>query len=262
MYNLILCAIFRNEAHILKEWIEHYFFHGIEHIFLVNDFSTDNYLEVLYEIYNKNEKYKERITLFHNDIITEQVGRQNMIVNKYFRNLLYLSKWITILDLDEFLYCPNEINIQKVLEKYEQYNSITIEWYFFGSNGHIKQPLSVVEGFTKRQIKDINKINPHKFIVKCKSVINIHIHHCDVHGPWIHLNLDNHHCSDFIINHYNIQSYDWFMNVKSGRGDINNYAQNVGVVRNENYFRQYDTNDVYDDKLYQQNKNILLKLKN
>ena len=47
-------AIFKNEAHIMKEWIEHYLYHGIEHIYLINDFSTDNFLEILQPFIDKN----------------------------------------------------------------------------------------------------------------------------------------------------------------------------------------------------------------
>jgi len=249
MYNYIICAIFKNESHILKEWIEHYLYHGVDHIYLVNDFSTDYYMKII-------KHYPDKVTLYHNDIITDQVGRQEMIMNKYFKSLLNISKWMSILDLDEFLYSPIDINLQNVIKKYEQFNSITVEWLFFGSNGHIEQPKSVVEGFTKRQYKHMDYINPHKFIVKCKEVVNFHIHHCDVNGPWTHLKCNNEHNSDFIINHYNIQSYNWFMNVKSQRGDINNYAENIGVKRDIEYFKKHDFKDVIDTKLLEQNQDL------
>jgi hypothetical protein len=46
-YHLSVAAIFKNESKILKEWIEHYFLHGVEHIYLINDHSTDDFLAVL-----------------------------------------------------------------------------------------------------------------------------------------------------------------------------------------------------------------------
>ena len=130
MYNFIVCSVFKNEGHILNEWIKHYLFHGVEHIYLVNDFSTDNYIEII-------DKYKEHITLFNNDIINKEVGRQIQIYNKYFEPILNKSKWISILDMDEFLYNPNDINIQNTLIKYDSYSQIIIDWLFFGSNEHI-----------------------------------------------------------------------------------------------------------------------------
>jgi len=37
LYYFSIGTIFKNESHIMKEWLEHYFFHGIEHIYMIND---------------------------------------------------------------------------------------------------------------------------------------------------------------------------------------------------------------------------------
>jgi hypothetical protein len=76
MFTFVVCSVFKNESHILEEWINHYLLHGVDHFYLVNDFSTDNFLSII-------EKYKEKITLYHNDIITENVGRQCLIYEKF-----------------------------------------------------------------------------------------------------------------------------------------------------------------------------------
>ena len=44
MYYLSILAIFKNEAMNLKEWIEHYILNGVEHFYLINNGSTDNFL--------------------------------------------------------------------------------------------------------------------------------------------------------------------------------------------------------------------------
>lgn len=254
MYNFVVCSVFKNEAHVLEEWLDHYFYHGVEHIFLVNDFSTDNFMDII-----NYEKYKDKITLFNNDIITKNVGRQIMIYYKYFSDILKLSKWISILDLDEFLYCPNDINIQNVLKNYDDFNLIIVDCYYFGSNNQIEQPSSVVNGFTRREIKDVNNNKGHKYIVKSNYIIRFDIHHCQVYGPIKHLKLDNNHAADFIINHYVIQSYNFFMKIKATRGDINNYIESIGLARDDMYFKNNDKNDVYDDKLVIQNKCLIDK---
>ena len=45
MYKLSVGSIFKNESQGIKEWIEHYLNHGVEHFYLINDNSNDNYLE-------------------------------------------------------------------------------------------------------------------------------------------------------------------------------------------------------------------------
>ena len=46
-YQVSICAIFKNEAKYLKEWIEFHRIIGVEHFYLYNNNSDDNYLDVL-----------------------------------------------------------------------------------------------------------------------------------------------------------------------------------------------------------------------
>ena len=68
-YYFSVAAMFKNESWSLKEWIEHYKFHGADHIYLVNDFSDDDYLLLIGDpamigvacsvaSYNNRGKYK------------------------------------------------------------------------------------------------------------------------------------------------------------------------------------------------------------
>ena len=41
---LSVASVFKNESWNLKEWVLHYKHHGFDHIYLVNDFSDDDYL--------------------------------------------------------------------------------------------------------------------------------------------------------------------------------------------------------------------------
>jgi hypothetical protein len=51
MFTFVICSVFKNESHILEEWINNYLLHGVDHFYLVNDFSTDNFLSII-EKYN------------------------------------------------------------------------------------------------------------------------------------------------------------------------------------------------------------------
>ena len=46
-YRLSLCLIFKNEAPFLKEWIDYHTIVGVDHFYLYNNNSDDNYKEVL-----------------------------------------------------------------------------------------------------------------------------------------------------------------------------------------------------------------------
>jgi len=88
------------------------------------------------------------------------------------KELLKESKWVAIMDLDEFLYSPKDINIKNILDKYDSYSQITVDWLCFGSNEHLLQPQSVVEGFTKRsEVDTSSKFYSYKSIFKSAVVL-------------------------------------------------------------------------------------------
>jgi len=242
-YDLVVAAAFKNESHILKEWVEHYLFHGFDHIYLINDGSTDNYKEILKPYINKG-----KVTLFENTTKIDTYPRQKFVYKEHLMPVLGESKWWAILDLDEFLYCPTDINIKNIIKNYQDTNisQIHSRWVMFGSSGHIEQPELVVPNFLKRK-KDIEP--QVKSIFRGKELVDFDVHMHHVNGSSI---VDE----SLIINHYAIQSWKFFERVKMTRGDVNLYTQTVGVVRDKAYFDKYDYNDVIDDRLSKQNVNI------
>jgi hypothetical protein len=254
-YEFVVCGVFKDESHILNEWINHYLNRGVSHIYLVNDNSNDNYMEII-------DKFSTKVTLFHNDIYTQNVGRQTLIYDKYFKPIIQKSKWVAILDLDEFLYSPNEMELIKIINKYDNYSQIKVDWLHFGSNEHLFQPQSVIEGFTKRSLIDTTKpYYSYKCIFKSQFLIKFEVHQNNVIGDTIHLKYLEENPSELIINHYTIQSLDFFMKLKHTRGDINNWFQSQGLERNYSYFKNYDINDVEDYRLYEQSKHYLDNIK-
>ena len=251
MFNFIVCGVFKNEAHILSEWIQHYLSRGVEHIYLVNDNSTDAFVSAI-------APYLEKVTLFHNDIVTRNVGRQSRIYDKYFRPILPTAKWAAILDLDEFLYSPTNESFADILAKYEAASQLKVDWLHFGSNGHIFQPISAVAGFTKRDVfSRSNEYNGYKTLFKTADLLTFDVHQHHVKNSTVHLSYSDAEPSALAINHYNVQSYNFYMNVKATRGDINNWFDSIKKSRDEALFKAYDKNDVVDLRLFEQNKNII-----
>jgi hypothetical protein len=54
----------------------------------------------------------------------------------------------------------------------------------------------------------------------------------------------------FRLNHYPIQSWEYFQKVKMGRGDAN--SSTADNVRDENYFKNYDKDTDFEDVDLQQ----------
>jgi hypothetical protein len=63
MYEFCVCAVFKNESHILEEWLLHYIYRGIDHFYLVNDNSTDDYKYIIDKIH-MNPRSTILITFF------------------------------------------------------------------------------------------------------------------------------------------------------------------------------------------------------
>lgn len=260
MYYFTIGAIFKNESHILKEWVLHYLNHGVDHIILIDDNSTDNYIDEIKEFINNN-----KVTLYINSITDKKLGIQEIKYNHYFKKHIKETKWFGIVDLDEFMYSPNNINMSDILKKYENVKQLEINWVHFGSSNHIKQPSSVVDNFLYRGKYNDNKNGPngrynsHKSIVNCmisKDIrFHVHTHFCDNSKKSLNISF-KHKDTELLINHYAIQSLEYWKNIKMTRGDVNHYYDAQKWERNLKLFKEMDNNEIFDDRLKKQNENL------
>jgi len=205
-------AVFKQEAHALREWIEHYLWLGVDHIYLINDGSTDDYLSQI-------EPYKTRVTLIENKVTFERFGRQGRIYDAYLKKIP--SEWLLLVDLDEFLYSPTGLDLRSFLRTCTA-NQILVPWHIFGSNGCVEQPASLLCGFTKRVgAEDTCRINPtpYKAFVRVKSLIACSVHSHSCQGVPLTLPFEG----DFVLNHYMLQSRRFYIDIKCTRGSANHF---------------------------------------
>lgn len=137
--NLSICAIFKNEASILKEWIEFHLMQGVEHFYLYNNRSSDNFREVLKPYIESNQvtlidwlyHYKPAKTPQEvPEWITIQVGSYNDCLKKFGEK----NKWIAFLDTDEFLFCPDKTKLPDYLSHFKDFAGIGVNWLIFGTS--------------------------------------------------------------------------------------------------------------------------------
>lgn len=252
-YNLVIVAIFKNEAVAMREWLSHYTNQGVEHFYMIDNESTDNWEECVQgfpvTIYSDSARHKQ--VHHYNNYFLDEVKRN--------------SNWVMVVDLDEFVYARNGFkNIPEYLDVLDNdIGCVTILWKMFGSNGYIKQPQSIRHSFTKRRLHEANisaqlsgsnsqgGYDVGKSICRSSCLIKFDIHVPMHYGKKIVLpdqitenSLNNTHLH---INHYAIQSWEWFKKVKMTRGAADNkYSDSI---RTRDYFKRYDHNTVTDTEL-------------
>ena len=136
IYDVAICAIFQDEAPFLKEWIEFHKLQGVQHFYLYNNNSTDHYLEVLTPYISSN-----KVTLVEWSFSYEyaeyekwqeiQTGAYMNCMKKHQKD----AKWIAVIDIDEFLFCPDGKTLPEFLQSYTNYGGVCVNWLKFGTSG-------------------------------------------------------------------------------------------------------------------------------
>lgn len=264
-YSAVL-GVFRNEATFLPSWIRHYLDRGVEHIYLLDDFSTDDYGEAIC-------KFGDRVTLKkvgEEDLDKKMEWRQVHLYNKYFGFAKDEAFWLGVFDLDEFFYSPLTRDLDGFLRSMEKtkFQELVADWYWFGSNGLEDQPEDIVGSFTMRGEKTAREYNYQKegyhWEWCCKSFgktagMSKIRHHFNEYrwmgkedfctlGKKGHekfsLNLSSVGCC--YVNHY-IGSRNYYM-AKKERGSCNNSM----IVRDEGIYKLLNKNEVSDTRLRDQ----------
>jgi hypothetical protein len=144
---LSICAIFKNEARYLREWIEFHRLVGVEHFYLYNNFSEDNYADVL-----RGYVAEGVVTLHRWNVHPGQVPAYNDCLRRHGDE----TRWMAFIDLDEFLFCPGKETVPERLTEFEGYGGVVVNWVTFGSSGHREPPAGlVIENYTRRGRLDV-----------------------------------------------------------------------------------------------------------
>jgi hypothetical protein len=224
MYYLSVLAQFKNETMNLKVWIEHYLWQGVDHFYLIDNGSTDNPLPILQDYINKGI-----ITYYYKPEKYRQVQNYRWVFDH--ENMKTKTYWLAVCDLDEFFYGVDK-NLRKKIQMLDhyRYNLINVNWLVYGNSGIDKHPSDIRTAFTHR-FPNIDPVNT-KYIFKPLSIKNssqIWIHwllYPNTHEPIKNGNRVRTANNLIRINHYVLQSLEYFNNVKSKRGDAANENDN------------------------------------
>ena len=141
-YNVSFCTIFKNEGPYLKEWIEYHKVVGIDHFYLYNNNSEDDFRSVLQPYVDSG-----LVTLLDWPYNQAQMACYKDCV-KRFRGE---TKWLGFIDLDEFVTPKSTDDVYSFLQPFEKNRgAVMIYWKLFGTSGRFQRDMDglVAEDFT------------------------------------------------------------------------------------------------------------------
>ena len=244
-FYLAVCAIAKNEGPYFKEWIEWHKSKGVEKFYIYDNESSDCTKEVL-DPYIKSgiveytyfPGYKVQLTAYDDCLKKHRID----------------TRWIALIDLDEFIVPIKDKTIPDFLHRLESFPVVEINWLVYGSGGAKKKmPGTMMERFKQhsqycnilnRHVKSI--VNPRRVftMIGCHEAARISGRAADSHGNPIKKNFrDREPQQDIIrINHYAVKSFEEFLD-KQAKGRAAGRTRMLKL----DYFHRFDLNDIEDD---------------
>jgi hypothetical protein len=154
---LSICAIVRNEAPYIAEWLEFHRLVGVERFYIYDDVSEDDTIEILL----RRDRGDVRIFPwgFGHDQYNAPVKcrcestPQTTAYNHCARRFGHETRWLAFIDVDEYLYHATEDDLRVPLRSLEGIPALFVHWLIFGRNGHqTKPPGLTIEEYTRRAL--------------------------------------------------------------------------------------------------------------
>jgi len=259
---IAIVAIFKNEALGIREWLEHYTWQGIDAILLLDNGSTDNWKPIVQEyiqitvryaplLHHQKQYYEESLSWLHAEKIDIAI----------------------FADLDEYIFSLDGRSLKEILLEFffdpamDDISELFLPWSMFGPSGFKEQPESIRESFTwkRREGPGIQYTVNGKTFFRVRDVSNAEIHvpqirygvmvyagarfegevFANMFDPnWVDTSISG---PPLQINHYLVQSEEYFKTVKMKRGaaDVPEHSN----IRTWEYFKEHDHHDVEDTAL-------------
>lgn len=136
-YDLSVCTIFRDDARFLKEWIEYHKLVGVQHFYLFDNLSEDDFQNVLEPFINAGDVTLIPWPLASNDLYSWN-RVQCLSIEKGIELAAGISKWLAIIDTDEFMVPVGYRNLHDLLKEYEEFGGLGVNWMTFGTS-HVER---------------------------------------------------------------------------------------------------------------------------
>jgi glycosyltransferase involved in cell wall biosynthesis len=255
--SVTLVAIAKNESFYLTEWIAYHLLIGFEKIYIFDNDSTDQTLELLSSL----SKIDTRVSYFEwpsQEGLSPQISAYNYAL-KYIT-----TDWVAFIDIDEFLVPWQYNSISEFLTKVpNDISAVHINWRGFGSNQIISPDYSsIIETFTACSEQFWGNNYHYKTIVRTDAADKVFIHYADVKygrralSDFSDVKSESHGIAENVvyngiqINHYQSKTYSEFQR-RMNNGSAYHSSNHPGKFRESSYrrFLELDQNKETNDKI-------------
>lgn len=249
LYNVSIVSIMYNEEPYVKEWLDYHLLAGVNHFYIYDHESTDNFKQIL-------QPYIDAGIVTYT-FFPGQCSQMAAYIDAVHR-FRFLSRYMAFVDSDEFIFPQNNKTVVEVLDEifaeHPDAAGLVMNWRMFGSNNLETADYSkgVLERFTRRAeiasdtVKSIT--NPRKIKVFHQPHAPQYFENCSAineNGGFVPAYLNNPPTtSKIVMNHYYIKSREEYeRKVNRGRADISKLGYN------SNDFDHSKNNEVFDDSI-------------
>lgn len=125
-----LCCIFKDEAPYLEEWIEYHRIVGVDHFYLYDNNSSDDYI-------GRIRRYMDEgvITLVRWEPEHAQAAAYEDCIQRYAGE----TDWLGFIDVDEFVVPLLMDTVGEFLDRFRNRPAVLVYWRLFGSGGMLER---------------------------------------------------------------------------------------------------------------------------
>ena len=225
MDRIAVCAIFKDEAPDLLEWLAFHKMIGVDLFFLYDNSSMDGGGDLI-----RRSNFARNVTLIDWPQRPGQLAAYNHFRVNHARDFT----WAGFIDIDEFIMPLAGSSIRDILMRkvYQPYAQILLQWLVFGPSGHDRRPAGLVtENYTHRLPETADASRHVKTLVRTEYLAGIDYtpHAAECSGPACNSRgeevlafaIQPTECHEVMaIHHYFTKSRaDWECKKRRGRGD-------------------------------------------
>ncbi|MCX7888837.1 MAG: glycosyltransferase family 92 protein [Rhodobacteraceae bacterium] len=182
---LVVVLIVRNEGRHIAEWARFHRLAGVDHFVVYDNGCTDDTLEVLrrtlpdeaLSVIPWNQKFRDGRS-------GREIHNQVLAYAHATRNFGGRFRWMSWIDVDEFLVPKTEGTLPLALAALEGCQAIALPWHMFGRNGHMTPPPGGVLGNYTRRNPDpmADGLRNFKYIADPCAVTALRVHCMETNG--------------------------------------------------------------------------------